>query len=144
MTTRKYDYTSLMRSIVRELSRHPRGMTSWELAEKALNYKEFSIQESSGRSLVKRVIKRANGILAERGYSIQYNYAMGVYQLGRNGTLVSQGVRVKKRQIRSRLLTVKIDLMSIANAHPEGTLEYREAISDMDMIDFLIKRVSVN
>lgn len=138
MTTKKYDYTSLMRALVKELHQKPKGLTSFQIMN-LFEYRSGSL--TSGRSFARRVIKMTNGLLAERGYSIQYNYAMGVYQLGRNGTLVHQGRRVKVRQVRSRLITIKTDLVSVVNAHPDGSVDHQRATDALRTIDYLIDMV---
>lgn len=131
---RKYDYSSLIKKLVKELQRNPHGLTSREIGRQL----GFQGGVFSYGPFARLVIRKANALLVEHGYSIQWSPEHQAYLLGKNGTLLQSSIRHKKRHVTTRIMTIKSDLLSVRNAYAQDSEEWQKANTAITTADFLV------
>lgn len=130
----KYDYSSLVKKLVKGLHRNPRGLTSREIT----SLLEYNGGFNSHSPFARAIIRKANALLVDHGYSIQWSPEHQAYLLGKNGNILASSIRHKKRHVATRIMTIKQDLLSVRNAYPEGSDGWRNAEQAIITANFLV------
>lgn len=133
--TPKYDYSSLVKKLVRELHKNQNGMSAIQIVNRLGLTKPSTTWHSP---FVRSLVRKANALLVDHGYSIQWSPKHRAYLLAKNGVILEDSIRHKKRHVTTRLNTIKDDILSVRNAHKEGTAEWKLAENAMLAVDFAV------